>query len=154
MSVGGSPLASQLAVVGNLLVAGNEAGQLARFSLPDLQPQDAVDVGGQVVWGPYSVGQAALLASDADELVLVGVDGKISWRQPLKRGQLGGTPLVEASHASILYPERGIARIGLANGVEQAFAEISQSAVEGPVAFGPRLLVSAADGAVLVVNKP
>jgi hypothetical protein len=154
VNVGGSPLASPLAVVGNLVLAGNQAGQLARFTLPDLKPAEAIDLGGRVTWGPHPAGQGVLIATDGGELLMASTKGAIAWRQALKRGQLGGLPLVDGDAALVLYPDGGIARISLADGSEQAFAELGQSAVAGPVAFGPRLVVSGADGTLLVVNRP
>jgi PQQ-like domain len=153
-NIGGSPLTSPLAVVGNQVVAGNDAGHLARFTLPDLQPAEAIDLGGRVAWGPYPAGEGALIAIDGGELLLVNPDGAIAWRQPLKRGQLGGVPLFDGGEALLLYPDGGVARISLADGSEQAFAELGQSAVAGPIPFGPRLIVSAADGTLLVLNRP
>jgi hypothetical protein len=87
-------------------------------------------------------------------LLLVGVDGAIKWRQPLKHGTPAGAPLLENTSMLVLYPGAGVARINLADGVEQAVADLGQPAVAGPVAFGQRLLVSASDGTLLVVNRP
>ncbi|HEX6962179.1 MAG TPA: PQQ-binding-like beta-propeller repeat protein [Lacipirellula sp.] len=154
VNVGGSPLVSPLAVVGSQVLAGNAAGQLARFTLPELKPSEPIDLGGRVTWGPHTSGQGALLATDGGELLLVSAEGAVAWRRPLEHGQLGGVPLVDGGTALVLSRDGGIARINLADGSEQAFAELGQSAVAGPVAFGPRLVVSGADGTILVINRP
>jgi hypothetical protein len=62
--------------------------------------------------------------------------------------------LVDGDQAFLLSPTAGIARISLNDGAEQSFAKLGQPAVKGPVAFGPRLIVAAPDGTLLVVNRP
>jgi hypothetical protein len=154
VSIGGSPLVTRLAAAGSRVFAGNEAEQVVSFATADLAAADPIDVGGRVAWGPHSVDGGVLLGTEAGELALIGDDGAVRWRQPFKHGEPGGTPLVDDGHVLVLCPAAGIARIQLSDGAEQAFAELGQGAVEGPVAFGPRLIVAAADGTLLVVNRP
>jgi hypothetical protein len=152
-NIGNSPLITHLAAAGSKVFAGNEAGRLVSFALPDLTAADPIDIGGRVDWGPHPITGGVLLSTEARELVLVGDDGAVRWRQPLQHGQPAGAPLVDGESAFVLFPE-GVARISTGDGAEQAFAELGQSAIEGPVAFGPRLVVAAADGTLLVVNRP
>jgi hypothetical protein len=154
VAVGGSPLISPMGVVGNHIVAGDEAGRLARFTLPELKPAEAIDLGGRVVWGPHPTGDGALLATDGKELLMVNAAGAIVWRQPLERGQPAGVPLVAGNDVFVLYASAGVARLSLADGSEQAIADLGQTAVAGPVAFGPRLVVSGADATLLVIDRP
>jgi hypothetical protein len=154
VDVGPSPLTTPLAAVGDRVVAGTAGGQLAVFALPELTPGEPVDLGGQIVWGPYPAEDGALAALDSDELVAISAEGGIRWRQPLKHGKLGGQPLVADGEAVLLHPEGGVARISLADGAEGAFVELGQPIAAGPITFGTRLLLGAADGTVLVVNRP
>jgi hypothetical protein len=152
--VGPSPLVTRLAVVGDRAFAGTEVGELARFKLPTLESEERIDVGGRISWGPYAMGDAVLIATQLNELALIGRDGTIRWRQPLKHGRVGGVPLVDGSSIYLLYPSAGLARVSLVDGAEAAFAELGQPAIAGPTPFGQRLLVAAFDGTLLVVNRP
>jgi hypothetical protein len=154
VDIGASPLVTPLAAAGSRVFAGNDKGQLASFTLPGLTVNEPIDLGGRAAWGPYAAGDGLLLANEGGELMMVGGDGAIRWRQPLKHGELGGAPLVDEANAFLLYPSGGIARVNLVDGTEAAFADLGQPAVAGPVAFGPRLVVSAHDGTLLVVNRP
>jgi hypothetical protein len=152
--VGPTPLETQLAVVGSRLCAGNNKGQLASFTLPALTPNAPFDLGGRVVWGPYAIGNGLLLATDHKELLLVGADGAIRWRRAMKRGQPTGTPRADAAAVFVLYQSGGVARLNLADRADAALIESAEPAVAGPVAFGQRLVISAHDGTLLVVNRP
>jgi outer membrane protein assembly factor BamB len=153
VDVGPSPLVTRLAAVGTTVFAGNEAGKLARFVAPELAPGEATDLGGRVTWGPFPAGEVVLVATDANELIAVGVDGAVKWRQPLAHGNVGGQPLVADGQAFLLYP-LGIAKISLNDGAERGFVEIGQTLSAGPVSFAGRLVVAASDGTLLVVNQP
>jgi hypothetical protein len=152
--VGASPLVSPLAVSGERVFAGAEDGKLAIFAAADLAPSEPIALGGRVIWGPHGAEGGLLLAVDTGELMLVAPDGAIRWRRPVEHGPLGGTPLIVDSHAFALHPSGGLSRINLADGAEQSFTDLGQPAVAGPVAYGERLIVSAPDGTLLVVNRP
>lgn len=153
VDVGPSPLVTRLAAVGDTAFVGNQAGKLARFAVPDLAPGETTDVGGQIAWGPYAASDGVLLANDANELLLVGVDGAVKWRQPLAHGAVGGAPLLADGHAFLLHPV-GISKVNLADGSDAGFVDVGQNLAAGPVAFAGRLVAAAADGTLLVVNQP
>ncbi|MBA3480223.1 MAG: PQQ-binding-like beta-propeller repeat protein, partial [Pirellulales bacterium] len=152
--VDGAPLVTPLAVAGERVFAGTDKNQLASYTLPDLKADEPIALESRVAWGPHTAGDAVLLGLESGELVAVGADGAVRWRQSLKHGELGGAPLVDGENAFLLFPTGGIARIALANGAEAAYTELGQPAIAGPVAFGPRLVVAAPDGTLLIVNRP
>jgi outer membrane protein assembly factor BamB len=154
VDIGPSRLVTPLAAASSRIFAGNEKGELVSFTLPGLEANDPVDIGGRAAWGPFRAGDGLLVANERKELMMVGADGSIRWRQPVKHGELGGAPLVDGQSAFLLYPEGAIVRVNLADGTEAGLAELDQPAVAGPVVFGPRLVVSAHDGTLLVVNRP
>jgi hypothetical protein len=153
VDVGPSPLVTRIAAVGSMCFAGNEAGKLARFNAPDLVPAEPTDVGGHIAWGPFAAADGVLLTTDANELLMVGVDGAVKWRQPLAHGNIGGRPLLLDGHVCLLHPQ-GISKVSLSDGAEAGYIEIGQSLSAGPVAFAGRVVVAAADGTLLVVNSP
>jgi hypothetical protein len=154
VDVGAAPLTTPLAVVGNQVFAGNDAGQLARYALPELTAGEPISLEGRVAWGPHAAGDGALISIESGELLMVSGEGAVRWRQPLKHGAPCGTPLIDDQDAFLLFPTGGLARISLADGAESAYAELGQPAIAGPVALGPRLVVSAPDGTLLIVNRP
>jgi hypothetical protein len=153
VDVGPSPLVTPLAVTGTTVLAGTEDGRLARFALPELTAGEPVDLGGRVAWGPHALADGALLATDAEELIMTGPDGAIRWRRALDHGALGGKPLADGATALVLFGA-GVARVNLADGAEAGYAELGQPAIAGPIALGERIVVAAPDGALLVVNRP
>jgi len=120
VDVGPSPLVTRIATVGSTSFVGNESGRLARFTAPELTPGEATDLGGHIAWGPFTVGDGVLLATDANELLMVGVDGAVKWRQPLAHGQVGGEPLVADGQVYLLHP-LGVSKVAIGDGAEAGF---------------------------------
>jgi len=152
--VGVSPLNTRLAVIGDSVCAGTADGRLARFQLPSLEASEPVDLGSQIEWGPFTVGNHVLFATDTHELVCLDDQAQISWRQPLAHGQPTGTPLADGDTVFVLWQEGGISRLSLSAGTESQHVSLDHPVVAGPVAFGNRLVLSSYDGALLVVERP
>lgn len=154
VDVGPATLVTQLAATKERVFAGAETEELASYSLPKLERQKPTPMGGLATWGPFAAGDGVLLATDADELLFVGDDGGICWRTPLGHGDLSGSPLVDGEAVLVLARSGGVARVSLADGKETAYLDLKQPVALGPVAFGNRLVLAAADGSLLVVNRP
>ncbi|NOY29145.1 MAG: PQQ-binding-like beta-propeller repeat protein [Planctomycetes bacterium] len=152
--VGASPLNTRLAVVGNLVCAGTADGRLAHFQLPSLEASEPIDLGSQIEWGPFSVGNRVLFATDSNELVCLDEQAQISWRQPLAHGRPAGTPLDDSGAVLLLWQEGGISRLDLSDGTEANHVALDHPVVAGPVPFGNRLVLSSYDGTLLVVERP
>ncbi|MCG8448537.1 MAG: PQQ-binding-like beta-propeller repeat protein, partial [Pirellulales bacterium] len=152
--VGPSPLNTRLSANGELVCAGTKDGGIALYQLPSLKVQPAVDLGAQVVWGPFAVGGTWLMATDTEELVALDARGRIAWRQPLARGPTAGSPLWDGQDLFVLWQQGGLSRIGLAEGKEVGYVALEQPTIAGPVSFGKRLVVSTSDGTLLVVERP
>ena len=56
---------------------------MARFELPSLAADDPIDVGGQIVWGPFATGSGFVFSTDVGEIVYMQGDGKITWKTTL-----------------------------------------------------------------------
>jgi hypothetical protein len=152
--VGPSPLTTPLAVLGETIVAGTEAGQLAKFAAADLAPQESMELGGRIVWGPHPAASGLLVGLDTGELVMLNANGSIAWRRATEHGFVTGTPLTAGDSLLVAHAAGGVARIAVGDGAEQAYVELGQPVVAGPVAMGQRLVVSASDGTLLVINSP
>jgi hypothetical protein len=149
-----APLATRIAVVGDLAVAGAADGSLAVFELPTLASKPNVNLGAVITWGPYTVGQNVVLATATEELVCLDDQAKVLWRQPFTHGPPAGQPIAGNGSAVMLWQQGGHSRIDLSGGEEGAFVPLPQPVVAGPVPFGKRLVVSAYDGTLLIVNQP
>ena len=149
-----APLISRVATLGDMAFAGAKDGSLATFQLPTLAPGDSVELTGQVTWGPFSVGDHLLLATSGEQLVCLDSQGKVSWQISLTHGPPAGEPIAHDGGIELLWQTGGISRLQIADGAEVAFVPLPQPVVAGPVPFGRRLVVSAYDGTLLIVNHP
>jgi len=152
--LGGSPLNTRLAVVGESVFAGARNNKLERFSLPELKRQPATDLKARIVWGPFAVGGQLLLTTALDELVSIDEEGSIAWSKPLTHGQPNGKPFAEDGTATIVWQQGGMSRILIKDGTEDAYLQLDQPTVAGPLALGGRLILVSSDGTLLVVNRP
>ncbi len=149
-----APLRTRFAVAADLAVAGTEDGSLATFQLPTLAPGDSINLGGLVTWGPYHVDNHFLLATSTEELVCLSDQASITWRTALPHGPPAGQPIAFNGGVELLWQAGGISRLDLSDGKQAAFTPLPQPVVAGPVPFGKRLVVSAYDGTLLIVNHP
>ncbi|MDZ4658037.1 MAG: PQQ-binding-like beta-propeller repeat protein [Bythopirellula sp.] len=147
-------LNTPLAVSGEVAACGTDDGALALFQLPALKAKPTVKLGGQVAWGPFAAGDGFLLATDNKQLIYVKSSGEVSWQTPLEKNVPAGTPLMDGENAFIAWQEQGVSRVLLADGNLAATTPLDQAVVAGPVALATRLVLVAADGTLLVINRP
>lgn len=141
------------AIAGDRAVIALADNSLAVFDLPGLDAGGTLPLPGTVVWGPYAAGDAVLVAT-ADELLAVTASGEpqIAWRAPLETGKPIGEPLADGDGVAVAFADGRLLRFATASGEASATLDLGQPLGSGPKAYGPRWLVSAADGAVLVVT--
>lgn len=149
------PAALPAAVAGDRAVIALADNSLAVYSVPTLDPLETVALAGEVVWGPFAAGRV-VLAATADEVVAVTVSGdpQIAWRAPLDAGKPVGEPMVDGDGTIIAFADGLLVRYATGSGDVSTTLNLGQAIGSGPTAYGPRWLVSAADGAVLVVTHP
>ena len=152
--VGASALSTQLSALGERICAGTTDGQVALYQMPDLEPLPLVDLGGQVVSGPVAASDFWLMAIDSDELVALGPEGNVLWRQSHGHGPLAGEPLILGSDIFVLFQQGILSRIRVSDGSEQGHIELQQPVLSGPVAFNKKIIVATPDGTLLVLNRP
>lgn len=144
---------TRAAIVGGAAVIGLEHG-LAVYQLPDLPAPRTAPLPGAVAWGPYAAGQAALVATDSSELLAVTPDGQVAWRATTTAGPPVGPPLVDGDDVLVASLGGVVSRYRVADGELLGSVDLGQPIATGPTAYGPRLLVAAADGTVLVTSQP
>jgi len=151
--IGPTRLNTRLAVLGELVCAGNEQGELACFGLPDLAAKPAVELGSEVAWGPFALGNRLLLATHSGELICLDSQPQIAWRQPLARGLLDAPPVAVGDEVLLLWREGALSRIRLADGSETAHLLLDESIVAGPIPVGEQWLLTSADGTLLMIDR-
>jgi hypothetical protein len=152
--VGPHPIESPIVVLGNSAVAVGGSSHLLRFNLPTLKPAGDANLPAPVVWGPFRIGDAILLATANSQLMSISADGQIAWQSPTEHGDLAGAPLAQNDNVLIAYRKGIIERRSLADGKPIAVKDTEQPLASGPVTFLQRLLVAANDGTLLVVDQP
>ncbi|QDU56508.1 outer membrane protein assembly factor BamB family protein [Aeoliella mucimassa] len=148
-----TPLSTGFTVAGDVAVAIAANGQLSIYKLPELEPLQSVNPGGRVVWGPHAAGETVVLAT-AKSLTAIDSSGAATWQVPLETGALAGTPLTDGGSMIVAAQDGTILRINLADGSIAGRADAGEPIAAGPVKLGNRLVVSARDGSLLVVDAP
>lgn len=147
--------AAPAAISGDRAAVALSDNTLALLELPALGNPETLPLPGAVVWGPYAAEGVVLVATE-EELIAVSTAGgpQIAWRAPLQRGQPIGPPLADGDSVVVAMSSGSLVRYATDSGDASATLDLGQPLGSGPTAYGPRWLVSAADGAVLVVTHP
>ncbi|MBN2024609.1 MAG: PQQ-binding-like beta-propeller repeat protein [Pirellulales bacterium] len=145
-------IASELAVVGEVVYAVDASGNLRHFTLPKLAEGEAVTLGGLPVWGPRRVGSLGFLATEDEQLLCLDGQGKVVWKVALPHGPLAGTPLVVGDEVICTSVTGVLWRAEAATGKEVARRETGIPLAAGPVPLGDRFLLTGADGALYLVK--
>jgi hypothetical protein len=152
--VGPYPIESRPVVLGDVVLAVGGKSHLLRFSLPSLEPSGESALPAPVVWGPHAVGNSALLATADEQLILVSPAGQVEWSVKLEHGDLAGEPLSAQDGVLVAYRKGVMERRALGVGAALAAKDLEHPLASGPVRFQQRLLLSAHDGTLLVVDGP
>ena len=148
------PIQSRMIVLGDVAMAVAGDSHVARFRLPSLEPAGVSNLSGPVVWGPFAAGDAILLATADGQLAFISPSGEEIWRAPLEHGDLTGEPIVDNDSVLIAFRNGIIERCARSDGKPIAAVNVEHSLAAGPVAFLQRIVVTAADGTLLVVDRP
>jgi hypothetical protein len=152
--LGATVLITPLAVSSKVVAAGTDDGKLVTFQLPNLSAGPAVPLGGNVEWGPFATSEGFLVATTNSELLLISPAGDIKWKLPLEKREPAGVPLIDGENIFVAWQMDGVSRINLADGTVAATTALDQAVLAGPVPFASRLILAAADGTILVINRP
>jgi hypothetical protein len=95
-----------------------------------------------------------LIATADNQLLLVSPTGDELWRVALEHGDLMGQPLLTTDGVLIGYRDGTIERRKINNGELIAAIDVQHPLAAGPVEFLQRIVVTANDGTLLVVERP
>lgn len=152
-SVGPSPLTTRMVQLGKLAIAGTAEGQAALFQLPTLDAGERVDLGGSIAWGPYVAGDVAVFGLVGGDLVAINTQGEIAWKSAAPGEALLGPPLVNAGNMVIAGQSGIVSIVDLSNGNVVKRLDAGQPLAGGPVKLQNRMVVTARDGALLVLQE-
>ncbi len=152
--VGSFPIVSSIVVLDDVALAACDGGQLARFALPSLENVGHTELPGDVVWGPYRVGEVLVVATANEQLVAVRKDGSIAWTDAVKEGDLAGPPLATDGSLLVTYRKGILERRGLSDGQSTGRLDVENPLATGPVRFMDRIVLTTHDGTLLVVEQP
>jgi hypothetical protein len=122
------------------------------FAAADLAAGKEWPVEGRVTWGPEPWDDLVLVSTDRQTLLAFEAGQKQRWTSPLAYGPLVGRPLRVNGNLVLASLSGTVWMISGQNGKELAKADVGEPLGAGPVAFGARLLLSAADGTLLVIG--
>jgi len=150
-------IVSALAAAGDTVygvIRGPNSDTVLSFAAADLGAGKEWPLEGRVVWGPEAVDGLVLVTTDRQTLVAFEAGQKQRWTSPLSYGPLVGRPLSFNGNLILASLSGTVWMISAQDGAESGKIEIGESLGAGPVAFagGSRLLVSAADGTLLVIG--
>lgn len=146
--------ATRAAIAGSRAAIGLSGRRLALFELPAMAAPKIVDLPSEIVSGPYAAGETVLAELDNGQLVALDASGSVAWKAELGGSRLAGEPLVDGSSVLLVTEAGELIRLDLGSGEAGGRLDLGQRAGSGATSYGPRLLVAAADGSVLVINKP
>ncbi|QDU88722.1 outer membrane biogenesis protein BamB [Pirellulimonas nuda] len=153
--VGPSPIVGRGAMLDRVVAFPTQGGRLMLLSTPSLESVADPDLGSPAVWGPYAVGPGRCVVVSADgEMAAVDADGSIAWQLPLSGGDLTGAPAVEGDSLLATTKDGRLIKVNLNSGELASQVFVGQPIASGPTMMGPRVLIAAADGAVLVISPP
>jgi hypothetical protein len=125
-----------------------------RYRLPSLEPAGEIDMPSQVAWGPFIVGEHALVATADEKLVGISGQGDVTWTQPLAHGDLAGPPLAIEDNVLLAYRQGFVERRGMSDGKPLGDRDVEHPLIAGPVQFLGRVVLTSNDGTLLVVDQP
>ena len=150
----GTETTTRAAIAGKFAAMGVTGNRVAVFGCPDLGAPRTVALPSSIAWGPYAMGERVLLATATGQLIAIDPETgpSIVWNASLSGRAPIGDPLV-TSDELVISTDRGVLmRLSPDSGELLGEIDLGQPLGAGPTAYGKRLLVTAADSALLVVN--
>jgi outer membrane protein assembly factor BamB len=152
--VGPRPIDSPLVVIGDSVLAVAGGTNLLRFKIPTMETVGETNLPAPIEAGPFSIGDGILITTADEKLVALSPTSEVKWQAPLQQGQLAGPPLVLPDGIVLTYRKGVVERRSAADGKPIAALNVEQPLATGATSFMGHLVATAADGTILVVDKP
>lgn len=151
-AVGPSPITTKLVTLGRVAFAGTNEGRLAAFQLPTLEAGQRIDLGGALTWGPHLAGELVVCSVAGGKLVAISGQGEIAWQSADSFDTPLGPPLVSGGSMVLATQSGEVFTIALASGEISGRMNAGEPLAGGPVLLDSRIVVTARDGALLVLK--
>ncbi len=146
-----SALQGDVAVCGELALIADAEENLTALALAGLKFVKHLPLGGQIAWGPRTVGKWVLAATES-ELLCFDSSPELLWHVPLVGGLPVDTPLVDGKNFLVATTDGVVARIDQATGQVNSKLELDQPLAGGPIEAGALWVLTARDGSLLFVK--
>ncbi len=152
--VGPRPIESPLIALGDSALAVAGGTHLLRFKIPTMETVGETNLPAPIDAGPYPLGDAILLTTADNKLFALSADGQVKWQVLIQHGSLAGAPLVLPDGVLLAYRKGVIERRSASDGKPLATLSVEQPLATGLVVFMQHVIATAADGTLLVLDKP
>lgn len=139
------------AVAGDTLYVNVGGGVVVSRGLPDFSGGQRWELSGNVNWGPQRVGDSVLVSSDAGELWCWN-EADLQWQSKLPSWPIAGTVLQTDGKFVMSLSKGEIVALSVETGEEIFRRDVGEPLGTGPIKFGGRYLLTAADGTLMVVS--
>lgn len=151
----GQPLIGQPVVLGEkaIVVGRDDKGDFLRtIELPQMKSAAPIRLVGRLRWGPHTLGELILLATHPGGLALYDDNGELQWTIKLERQLPVGRPALDNGTITLATTSGRLLRLQQLDGEIQQQFDLQQPLADGPLLRSGRIVVRAADGAVLIVD--
>ena len=152
------PIAGALAAAGDTvyaIVREDTADTILSLAAEDLAAGERWPLDGRVVWGPYAVGDAVLLATDGGQLMCLAAGQQLRWTRDLPDGLPISRPLEQDGHLIMAAAGGTVWRVAAEDGREIARRKVGEPLAAGPVLFPTPtrqlLLLAGTDGTLHLI---
>jgi outer membrane protein assembly factor BamB len=152
-----SPMTSRLAAIGDTVVgvAQLPSGDAVRtFNGLDLSQNSSLQLGGRVLWGPYTIDNQSIVLSDTDGLVAIDQSGKEAWRLEFSDLSLRGAPIPVENDLLLVGGNGQIHRLAGDGSSILGSIDLGEPIEGAPILLGSGMLVPGADGAIFATAVP
>ncbi|MEZ6088965.1 MAG: PQQ-binding-like beta-propeller repeat protein [Pirellulaceae bacterium] len=136
------------------IAAGPSADMLLTFDGNSLKPESELLLAGRVTWGPESIGELAVVATDDQKLAAYDSNGKQVWQLDLPTGVPVGKPLVAEGELLLAGQKGWVLKVEPQSGELLGATDIGQPLSGTPIAFSSVFVVPGEEGVVFAIDSP
>ncbi len=144
-------LMNQHAVV---VVRSADRDSIQHFALPELELATETELSGRLRWGPHSVADVMLLATEPGGLIAYSSQGEQVWTLDLERQQPVAKPISLDDDLIVATSAGHVLRLDPTDGSIDSQVVLGEPISDGPFALRGAIAVRVADGSVLRVDNP
>jgi len=148
-------LANRIALVGDTVIAIRREGgtdAIVTFASTDLKPGEPVALNARCEYGPFAVGNVAIMRLANGEMLAIDSAGKEVWRRQSEHSLPVGEPLILGTGVVLVSPAGQLWKVSLDSGEESPAIDIGQPLASGAQKHPKGLLLTGTDGVMHLVS--